>query len=131
MSVQIYLPHPLKAVNQLTVPVAVVGERKISRALSYRAVEHYAGGSIAVVRMLAEFYGEKVYAKLARLADAAGIEGADNKEKALAFIQAIEYEVIDGILLMRLGIADDSGERRLASRAGGSRYGKEVDGRLA
>ncbi len=63
------------------------------------AMAHTLGGQYGVPHGLAnavllpyllEFYGEKVYAKLARLADAAGIEGADNKEKALAFIQAIK-----------------------------------------
>lgn len=63
------------------------------------AMAHTLGGQYGVPHGLAnavllpyllEFYGEKVYAKLARLADAAGIEGAGNKEKALAFIQAIK-----------------------------------------
>ena len=37
-----------------------------------------------------DFYGEKIYKKLAKLADVVGITGADEAEKAKAFIKAIK-----------------------------------------
>ena len=37
-----------------------------------------------------DYYGEKIYKKLAKLADVAGIKGANDAEKAKAFIQAIK-----------------------------------------
>ena len=37
-----------------------------------------------------DFYGEKIYKKLAKLADAAGISGKDDEEKAKAFIRAVK-----------------------------------------
>ena len=37
-----------------------------------------------------DFYGEKIYKKLAKLADVVGITGADEAEKAKAFIKAVK-----------------------------------------
>ena len=37
-----------------------------------------------------DFYGEKIYKKLAKLADVVGITGADKAEKAKAFIKAVK-----------------------------------------
>ena len=37
-----------------------------------------------------DFYGEKIYKKLAKLADGVGITGADEAEKAKAFIKAVK-----------------------------------------
>lgn len=49
------------------------------------------GLAMAVIlpRML-DFYGEKIYKKLAKLADVVGITGADEAEKAKAFIKAVK-----------------------------------------
>ena len=46
--------------------------------------------SDAALRHFSEAYGEKAYKKLAQLADAVGIGGKDDAEKAKAFIQAIK-----------------------------------------
>ena len=58
------------------------------------AVAHSLGGFYGVPHGLAnavlDAYGEKVYKKLAELADAVGIKGDSDEVKAKAFIQAIK-----------------------------------------
>ena len=63
------------------------------------AIAHSLGGFYGVPHGLAnavilphvlDAYGEKAHKKLAQLADAVGIKGANDAEKAKAFIQAIK-----------------------------------------
>ena len=54
----------------------------------YGAPHGYANA--VILPHVIEAYGEKAYKKLAQLADAVGIQGKDDAEKAKAFIQAIK-----------------------------------------
>ena len=63
------------------------------------AIAHSLGGfygvphgyaNAVILPHVIEAYGEKAYKKLAQLADAVGIQGKDDAEKAKAFIQAIK-----------------------------------------
>ncbi|MDR0531096.1 MAG: iron-containing alcohol dehydrogenase [Oscillospiraceae bacterium] len=54
----------------------------------YYNVPHGLANAIILPRVL-EYYGESAYARLADLADAAGVAGNTTEEKAKAFIQAI------------------------------------------
>lgn len=63
------------------------------------AIAHSLGGfygvphgyaNAVILPHVIEAYGEKAYKKLAQLADAVGIGGKDDAEKAKAFIQAIK-----------------------------------------
>lgn len=55
----------------------------------FYGIPHGLANSIILPYVL-EAYGEKAHKKLAELADAVGIEGKDNAEKATKFIQAIK-----------------------------------------
>lgn len=55
----------------------------------FYGIPHGLANSIILPYVL-EAYGEKAHKKLAKLADAVGIEGKDNAEKATKFIQAIK-----------------------------------------
>ena len=50
---------------------------------------HWLAMEVILQHML-DFYGEKIYKKLAKLADVVGITGADEAEKAKAFIKAVK-----------------------------------------
>ena len=67
--------------------------------ISVHAIAHSLGGfygvphgyaNAVILPHVIEAYGEKAYKKLAQLADAVGIQGKDDAEKAKAFIQAIK-----------------------------------------
>ena len=89
----------MEARNQMQKASLLAGMAFTRAFVGYvHAIAHTLGGFYGVPHGLAnavilphviEAYGEKAYRKLAELADAVGIKGASDAEKAKAFIQAI------------------------------------------